>query len=189
MRRRWRAGLVLCLLVAGCQPYPFAFPGTAYRALELRTHRPPAPVHVIPARWSLSTQARDCTARATASDSDPGLHVRVAHRVHLLVTPGKTGKIPRHAILAFWGPGGAWTLHAIAAGEGATVTLPPGKPALSHLMALLDGGQLRVSGWPARPAILRLPDAGVSGRDWIGCAQQRLKAADETPSREAALRP
>lgn len=181
MTRTWYAGAML-LLLAGCQPYPFGYPGTAYRALELRTHRPPPPVHVIPARWSLSTQSRDCTARATASGAEPGLHVRVAHRVHFLVTPGTAGKIPHHGVIAFWGPGGAWTLRATAADGGATATLPLGKPALSHLTALLDGGQLRISGWPARPATLKLPDAGVSGRDWVGCAQKHWHQATEPHS-------
>jgi hypothetical protein len=128
-------------------------------------------------RWSFSTTAGECVARTSGSSRSPALTVRVDHIVHLAMTPG--GGASR---LAFSGPGGSWTLRAAGRGRSTTATLPLDEGAVTRLLALLEGGQLRL-GEGTRPATLLLPDAGVSGRDWIGCVSAKAREASSTAGR------
>jgi hypothetical protein len=171
MRAFPAAAAALLLMLAGCaaqRPTPPA----------REAHRPAPPSRETPreaaqpvsstASWSFSTTAESCVATAAGSSRSATLTVRVDRSVQLSVSARGASR------LAFSGPGGSWTLH-VSGRRGADVTLPLGGTAVSRVLALLAGGRLRIEG--AHAAVLLLPDAGISGRDWIGCARGKVDAA------------
>ena len=184
MRIRCAWATPLLVLLAGCQvagpplqrsslmtlrdPHRSAFrPGREER---------PAAATAVAVRWSFSTAAGECVARTSGPSRAPVLTVRVDRAVHLAVAPDGPAR------LAFSGPGGSWTLRAAGKGRSTTTTLPLDEGAVAHLLALLEGGKLRLEEG-ARPAALLLPDAGVSGRDWIGCVNGKQREAGSTAGR------
>ena len=182
-RRVWSAPLLA--LLAGCQISTPAvrrsslvtLRGTHRSAFETRREKQPAEVPAVAGRWSFSTGAGECVAMTSETLRSPALTVRVDGAVHLAVLPGRGA-----SRLAFSGPGASWTLRAAGRGRSTTATLPLDEDAVTHLLALLEGGQLRLEGG-ARPAALLLSDAGVSGRDWIGCVRSKAREASSTAAR------
>ena len=57
--------------------------------------------------------------------------------------------------------------------------MPLDEETLANLRKLLEGGQLRFVDGDA-PVTLLVPDAGVSGRDWIGCVSTKEREAGST---------
>jgi len=181
--RKCQAWTALAMLLAGCEAAPSAHRSPyalhsgivsweARRAEALRRDE----ALVVPVRWSFSTAASECVASASGPPRVPVFTARVDHAVHLSAAPG--GGAQR---LAFSGPGGSWTMRA-AKGRNAAATLPLDGAAVARLLTLLAGGRLRIEGG-ARPATLLLSDAGVSGRDWIGCVSGKLREARSTAER------
>lgn len=176
-RRAWAVPLLV--LLAGCQVAPppsraslVTLRETRHAAFQARRRGHPGGTAAV--RWSFSTAAGECVARTSGPSRSPALTVRVDHEVRLAATPGDGA-----SRLAFSGPGGSWTLHAAGRGRSATATLPLDEDAVALLLALLDGGQLKLEPG-AHPATLLLPDAGVSGRDWIGCVNAKAREASST---------
>ncbi len=182
-RRAWVVPLLV--LVAGCQVATpplqrsslVALRGAHRSAFEADRGKQPSGITAVAVRWSFSTAAGECVARTSGSSRSPALTVRVDDAVHLAVMPGDGA-----SRLAFSGPGGSWTLRPAGKGRSATATLPLGEGAVADLLALLEGGELKL-GEGARPATLLLPDAGVSGRDWIGCVSGKAREARSTAGR------
>ena len=120
-----------------------------------------------PLQWQFSTSAGECVAEALGEGRSPGISVRVDRSIHVTVTRrGYTSHF------TFTGPGGSWALHSTDRGRDATSTMPLDEETFANLRNLLEGGQFRfVDGYSA---LTRLsPDAGISGRDWIGCVSAK----------------
>ncbi len=183
--RAWHAWIVpLLVLLTGCQPA--APPLRRSSLVTLRgSHRPAFELGredgssetTVAGRWAFSTTAGECIATTSGTSRAPAITLRVDHAVHVAVLPGRGA-----SRLAFSGSGGYWTLHAAGTGRNTAATLPLDEDAITHLLTLLEGGQLRLEGG-VRPASVLLADAGVSGRDWIGCVNGRLREAGSTAGR------
>ena len=182
----WRAWVVPPLvLLAGCQVATPPFQRSslvmlreAHRSAFQAGHGKQSPgVAAVAVRWSFSTTAGECVASTSGASRSPALTVRVDDAVRLAVTPGSGA-----SRLAFSGQGGSWTLRPEGKGRSATATLPLDEKAVADLLALLEGGQLKLEEG-ARPATLLLPHAGVSGRDWIGCVSGKAREARSTARR------
>ena len=177
------AGLALLLLLAACQvPPPLPpLPLHASRRLAHRSASPSRRIHMeqqssaaiattvadIPLQWQFSTSAGECVAEALGEARSPGISVHVDRSVHVtIIRRGYT------AHFTFTGPGGSWSLHSTDRGRDATITMPLNDATFSNLRKLLEGGQFRfVDGYS--PVTLQIPDAGISGRDWIGCVSAK----------------
>lgn len=179
------AGLAALLALAACQvpPLPPPPPPQPLHAPH-RSHRPAPPSRRteqqssaaiataaadVSLRWQFSTSAGECVAEALGEGRSPGVSVRVDRSVHVtVIRRGYT------AHFAFTGPGGSWALRSTDSGRDATITMPLDKEAFANLRKLLEGGQLRfVDG--GSPVTLLIPDAGISGRDWIGCVSAKKR--------------
>ena len=110
-------------------------------------------------------------AEASGPPHSPALTLRVDRTARVTVL--RRGRASR---FAFSGPGGSWLLRIGGRGHDATTVLRLDDDALAHLLALLEGGQLRLENG-SRPVTMLLPDAGISGRDWIGCATGKKREA------------
>lgn len=176
LRHTWAA--LAAVLLAGCEVA--TTPGSPYAlhsgiaSREARRpavpHRDDSPAAAVPVQWSFSTAAGECVASASGPPRTPVFTARVDHAMHLSAAPG--GGTSR---IAFSGPGGSWTMRA-SKGRDAAATMPLDGAAVARLLTLLAGGRLRLEGG-ARPTTLLLPNAGVSGRDWMGCASSKARAA------------
>ena len=178
--RAGRAWVALSLLgLGGCEAVP---PGSPYplhsgeisrearrAALPRREDAVPAPPVAV--QWLFSAAAAECVATTSGPARAPVFTARVDRAVRLSAAPG--GGASR---LAFSGPGGSWTLRTPAKGRDASATMPLDGAATGRLLALLAGGRLKLEGG-AHPATLILPDAGVSGRDWMGCVSTKAHDA------------
>ncbi len=178
--RAGRAWVVLSLLgLAGCEAVAPRSPYALHSGEIAREARRPAsprredatPVAPVAVQWRFSTAAAECVATTSGPARTPVFTARVDRAVHLSAAPG--GGASR---LAFAGPGGSWTLRIPGKGRDASATMPLDGAATGRLLALLAGGRLRLEGG-ARPATLVLPDAGVSGRDWMGCVSGKVHEA------------
>lgn len=178
MTGRYAWSALLAALLVGCQVPGLPPPRQLHPSSSLRDANRPAaqrreelPATEVAAEWSFSTAADECVATASGPPRTAALTVRVDRAVRLAVAPGAGA-----SRLAFSGPGGAWTLGTAAKARDAAATLPLGNAAITRLLALLAGGKLKLEGG-ARPVTLVLPSAGVSGRDWIGCASGKVREA------------
>ena len=137
------------LLLGGC-----ATQSPTAVAPAARTLRPALPsTPIVEGAWSFSTGTGGCVARV--GQAGLGLSIRaVAGTASFELQPaGGAG---------FVGPAGNWRLRREEMGG-----TQPMERALPRVRALLGGGVLTAVG--RRPATLRVPDAGPSGRDWYGC--------------------
>ncbi|MBV9747722.1 MAG: hypothetical protein JO157_02795 [Acetobacteraceae bacterium] len=171
----------LLVMLTGCQVAQPPLRRTSLVTLR-GTHRPAFELGredgssgaALAGRWAFSTTAGECIATAPATSRSPAVTVHVDRAAHLAVLPGHGA-----SRLAFSGSGGSWTLHAAGNGRSSAATLPLDEGAVTQLLALLEGGQLRLEGG-AHPASVLLADAGVSGRDWIGCVSAKAREASST---------
>jgi hypothetical protein len=164
----------MSLLLAACQaPARTAFvQGPVSAPAAKPVERPPE--RVQPARWSF----RETQASCVASLSNPQISVTVtagpAHELSIsVVAKPRPGTSFDQASVAFRGRH-AWRLAAHLSGTTLEASFPAGAQGLDDLLALLGGGQLS-----ARTAVVVLPDlivpdAGVAGRDWYGCAARAV---------------
>jgi hypothetical protein len=178
-RRAWDV-LMLILVLAGCEamqpipPYalhPAVGAQEAQRSAALRRESSP-PAAPVPVQWSFSIAAGECVATASGPSRAATLTARVGRTVSLAASPGDGA-----SRLAFSGPGGSWTLRTAGTSREAAVTMPLDGAAVGRLLALLAGGRLKLEGGGPRSATLLLPDAGVSGRDWMGCVNDKTREA------------
>lgn len=152
-----RATLAL-LLLAGCQAAA-PVPGPAARAPAVPRPPPAAPVE---GAWSFATAGGRCTARVSHADATLVVTAGPEPRVTFTLRgPARGGRI------AFGGADGGWTLRAAASPEGARASVPLDAAGEGRVQQLLGGGTVRQPG--SRQPPLRVPDAGVSGREWFGC--------------------
>lgn len=173
--RRWsgRGVALFALLLAGCQPagQPIVLrPPAPAAPPRPRAEAAPAPARPAPARWSFSVTVRGCEARATA----PGVSLVLrteADRTLRLALSGARGASDR-AKLEFAGPDGEVSLPVRRAGAALVAEVPADGAAADRAGVLLGGGTLRLGGGPA---LLTVPDAGVAGRDWLGCVRPRAE--------------
>ena len=161
------------LLLAGCQPVaqPIVLRPPLV-ALRPRAEAAPAPAPARPAsaRWSFSVTVQGCEARATA----PGVSLVLrteADRTLRLAVSGARGASER-ARLDFSGPDGDVSLPLRRAGGLLVAELPADEASADRASVVLGGGTLRLGGGPA---LLSVPDAGVAGRDWLGCVRSRME--------------
>lgn len=173
------AGLAAVLLLAACQvppppPLPLAVarterrPASPSRRMAQQSSAAFATAAAdVSLQWQFSTSAGECVAEALGVGRSPGVSVHVDRSVRVVVIRrGYT------AHFQFTGPSGSWALHSTDHGRDGTITMPLDDQVLANLRKLLDGGQLRfVDG--VSPVTLHIPDAGVSGRDWIGCVSAK----------------
>jgi len=175
-RRCW--GVLVAVAVAGCQAAPV-------RQVASPPARVPAPVRVpdaasapgparIAGRWSFSVARAACVARAGALHGPVAVTIRVDEAVHVTMA-GSRGSGP--AAIVFAGPGGTWRLRARSSGGLASATRPLDDAGVAELLAAIDGGAFSVAAGQWRSDTLTAPEAGVSGRDWIGCVRDRQQAA------------
>ncbi len=175
----------LLVILTGCQPSTpplrrsslVTLRGMHRPAFELGREDGSSETTAVAGRWAFSTTSGECIATTSGTSRSSSITVRVDHAVHVAVLPGRGA-----SRLAFSGSGGSWTLRAAGTGRNTAATLPLDEDAVTHLLTLLEGGQLRLEGG-TRPTSLLLADAGVSGRDWIGCVNGRLREAGSTAGR------
>ncbi len=174
MRGTW-VGLALLAAaasLAGCSSpsrpvvAPTQLPVPVAPSAPTRTAAPAAET----SRWSFGA-GESC--RAEARSASLSLTVTVSSsQVQLTVAGGRRVAFrPRAASIAFTGRSGAWTMGGRAAGRReVAASMPLTEDAASRVLVLLDGGVVRVG--PAPP--LRIPGAGVAGRDWFKCVRRQL---------------
>ena len=170
-RRPRRGAALLALLLAGCQP---AGPPIVLRppagAARPRAEAPAtAPARPVEARWSFSVTVRGCEARATAPGASLALRTEAGGGVRLALSGGRRGSDGTR--LDFAGPEGEVSLPVRRAGALLVAELPADEASADRAGVLLGGGTLRLGGGPA---LLTVPDAGVAGRDWLGCVRSRM---------------
>jgi len=98
-------------------------------------------------------------------------------RLQVVATAAHRVALSDHAAvsIAFAGQSGNWTVPGrLTARRHIDVSSPMTEDAASRVLVLLDGGVIRVGkprdGLPS----LRVPNAGLPGRDWFKCVRQRL---------------
>jgi hypothetical protein len=112
--------------------------------------------------WSFTAGASGCTAQVRHAEAT------------LSVTAGPEPRLAwslrgaaRGGRIVFAGPEGGWTLRGTAAADGTRATIPLDAAGEARVQQLLGGGTASLPGTRLPP--LRIPDAGVSGREWFGC--------------------
>jgi hypothetical protein len=138
---------------------------------------PPAPVvrRVVTATWDF--HAGDvCTA--TAGSPDLALEITAsASKLVLLAHGGRGIAIPGgHAVpIAFSGTSGSWTVTGHVAGSNrAIASRPMTDDNAGQLLVLLEGGTVTVGNRNDGLPRLRIPNGGVSGREWFECVRRQL---------------
>lgn len=177
MAPAWAALSLLGL--AGCEAVPARSPYALHVGERSREARRPAtprreaapPAAPVVVAWSFSTAAGECVAATSGPAHTPVFTASADRSVRFSAAPG--GGTTR---IAFSGPGGSWTVRTSGRGRDASATTPLDGAATGRLLALLAGGRLRIEGG-AHPATLIVPDAGVSGRDWMGCVSGKAREA------------
>ena len=160
------------LLLAACRPAPQPIvlrpPAVALRP---RAEAPqPAPVRPAAAKWSFSVTVAGCEARAAA----PGLSLVLRTEADRTLRVALSGarRTSEGAKLDFAGPDGEVSLPVRRAGAVLVAELPADEASTDRVGVVLGGGTLRLGGGPA---LLNVPDAGVAGRDWLGCVRSRME--------------
>lgn len=164
--------LLAPLVLAACQPAPqpivlrppVAPPRTRAEA------PPPAPARPAAAKWSFSVTVAGCEARAAA----PGLSLVLRTEADRTLRVALSGarRASDGARLDFAGPDGEVSLPVRRAGAALVAAFPADEASADRAGVLLGGGTLRLGGGPA---LLTVPDAGVAGRDWLGCVRSRME--------------
>ena len=149
------------LILAGCQTAEPPRPVVA--AARPAPRLPPAPA--VEGVWSFAAAGARCTARVTHPDASLSVAAGPGPLLALTVPSTRRG-----SQIAFSGPDGNWRLPARAGEGGLQATQPLTPAAEARLRALLGGGTVSIPG--ARQPPLRLPGAGVSGREWFGCLER-----------------
>lgn len=172
--RRWsgRDAALFALLLAGCQPaaQPIVLrPPTALPRPRAEAAPAPAPARPAPARWSFSVTVRGCEARAAAPGVSLVLRTEADRTLRLALSGAR--RVSDGARLEFAGSDGEVSLPLRRAGGALVAELPADEASAERVGVLLGGGTLRLGG----PALLILPDAGVAGRDWLGCVRSRME--------------
>lgn len=184
LARGLRAGGPACLVLAlaACQPAPRViatgpFPPSAGA-------RPSARPKVEPldrqqdATWSFTVNGSACEARAAGPDVSLSLRASNDRTLRFILSTSQRAPLPGRAgspaQVAFAGAEGSWSLPARhGAGRMMTVSLPLDETSVSQARFVLGGGAVRLAGRDAVPT-LTIPDAGVAGRDWLGCVRSKL---------------
>ena len=149
---------------------PFPGAGTAQR-------RPDGQIRPQQAVWSFTVTGAACEAKASGRSAV--LTLRVAGDRSLRLTLSGSPRPPRAApggaaSIAFAGTDGAWTLAGRrGTGQEILVSLPLDETSVDQARTVLAGGQLKLANAEAA-TLLMIPDAGVAGRDWLGCIHSKL---------------
>ncbi len=132
--------------------------------------RPAAPAAET-SNWSFEA-GESCSADARSASLSLSVVVS-SSQVQMAVTGGPRVAFPRRAAsIAFTGRSGTWTMQGRAAGRRMVqASMPLTEDAVSRVLVLLDGGVVRVG---STAPSLRIPNAGVAGRDWFRCVRQQL---------------
>lgn len=136
--------------------------------------RPVAPAPVT-ATWSFRSGGA-CSATAAnpvlslevgASNEALSLELHMSRRVALPAN----ASVP----ITFSGAAGTWTTAGrLNAPRRVSASGPMTEDAASRVLVLLAGGTIRTGGRQRDVPVLRIPDAGVAGRNWFECVRQRL---------------
>lgn len=147
--------------------------------------RPPAPRPRVepPARqqdaaWSFTVAGNACEARAIGPDVRLAMRATAERTLQFTLStsaraplPGRAGAVGQ---IAFAGGEGAWSLPVVrGAGRATTASLPLNEASVDQARNVLGGGTVRLAGREAPPPLL-IPDAGIAGRDWLGCVLSKL---------------
>ncbi len=198
MRRRTGPALLALaatLALAACQraprviatgPFP---PPAGARRLPLpppigARPLPLPPLHIEPpaqqqdAAWSFTVAGNACEARVAGPDVWLAMRATADRTLQFTLStsaraplPGQAGAVGQ---VAFAGGGGAWSLPVVrGAGRSTTASLPLNEASVDQARNVLGGGTVRLAGREAPPPLL-IPDAGIAGRDWLGCVLSKL---------------
>lgn len=156
---RWPLALALLALM-GCQTPEPPPPVLAQRQAP---RLPPAPP--VEGAWSFTAASARCTARIIHPEA--ALTISAGPEAEVFLTVRSTR---RRGQIAFSGPDGNWRLPATAGTGGLRAAMPLNPAAEARVQDLLGGGTVTVPS--TRQAALRIPEAGVSGREWFGCLER-----------------
>lgn len=163
--------LGLLSLLAACQAPPQIRLAHAQPfALQPQARPVARPPDRTQPRWAFSVAQDKCRATLAYGDVTVSVEAGPARAISLSVAPSsRSAQAGRPASVAFAGAG-SWRIPARDTGRSVEASFPAGAEGLDHLLALLGGGRLSVSTGTAALPDRRVPDAGVAGRDWYGCA-------------------
>jgi hypothetical protein len=116
---------------------------------------------------SASARSSSLSLKVSVSSSQLQVVATAAHRVALSV----------HAAVsvAFTGQSGNWIIPGrLTTRRNIDASSPMTEDAASWVLVLLDGGIIRIGNPRDGLPSLRVPNAGLPGRDWFRCVRQRL---------------
>eukprot|EP01037_Dinobryon_pediforme_P005476 gene5476-5532_t len=158
--------LVACK--APIRPFPARTPVHVARPVPRPPERPQ------PARWSFHETQSSCIARLAGSDTS--VTVTAGPSAALSISVEARSRRPASSgqpSVAFRGDA-TWRLTAHGSGNAVNASFPSDAHGLDDVLALLGGGQLSARTASGTLPDLDVPDAGVAGRDWYGCAARAL---------------
>lgn len=171
----WAALATIAL--AACQAPPRVVATGPFPGAGAAQRRPEGQGRPQQATWSFTVTGAACEAKAHGRSA--GLALRVAGDRSLRLTVSGGPRAPRATpggteSIAFAGAGGAWTLAGRrGTGQAILVSQPLDESSISQARTVLAGGQLKLANAEAA-VLLVIPDAGIAGRDWLGCIQSKL---------------
>lgn len=174
-----RRGLVwaACAMtvLAACQAPPRVIATGPFPGAGTAQRRPEGQARPQQAAWSFTVTGAACEAKASGRSA--ALALRVAGdrslRLTLSGSPRASRAAPGEASsIAFAGAEGTWTLAGRRGTGAIVVSLPLDETSVAHARTVLAGGQLKLAAEAA--PLLTIPDAGVAGRDWLGCVHSKL---------------
>jgi hypothetical protein len=166
------AALATSFLLLACQAPIRSTPARA----PLPVARPAlrAPERNQTARWSFNETRSSCIARLANSDISVTVIAGPVQSLSMSVeAKSRRGASPGQPTVAFRGDG-SWRLPARGSGNTVELSFPSGAQGLDDVLALLGGGQLSARTASSTLPDLDVPDAGVAGRDWYGCAARAV---------------
>ena len=166
--------IAISLLLAACQAPVATVPAKAPVAVAAATPVQPPPERAPLARWSFRETQAGCLATLSNSQVSVTVTAGPLHALSISMAPKPyLGTTSTQASIAFRGRRG-WRLAAHAAGGAVDASLSADPRGLDDLLALLGGGQLSARAAGTVLPDLTVPDSGVAGRDWYGCAARAI---------------
>lgn len=166
--------IAISLLLAACQAPVATMPAKAPATLAAATPIQPPPQRAPPARWSFSETRAGCLATLSSPQVLLTVTAGPLRAVSISMAPKpRLGTTSTQASIVFRGRR-RWRLAAHVAGGAVDASLSADARGLDDLLALLGGGQLSARAAGTVLPDLAVPDSGVAGRDWYGCAARAI---------------